>query len=782
MSRLWARRGELLFALLFAIAVVFTIVRLRVDGSMAAFLPPASREVSELAQHVIDSTLSRTMLLSVGSDDPARAETARRVARELGRLLDGDRAVSWVLTGPSPQFERDFTASYFPRRWQFLEHDVRQLEEPALSRQIAERVARLERRLAGPEGPLVRPLAPEDPLGAFLGRLEAVGRARGPAVVEQQFVGTDGHALVLVGLRDSALDGAAQRGLLQRIDHAFAASEAMGLRLERSGVNVFSVDTEQRIRADVSRVSVLSTLGIALVFLLLFRSPFGLVLAALPVVFGFALATAATLLLFGRIHALTFAFGAALLGVAIDYPVHLLNHRRLSPDGKAGARVRAGILLGAVTTVVGIGALATSGFRVMTEVAVFSSVGLAAAAVFTLYLLPRLPCPRRARAPERLDTLLQLGYERLRAQRALLFGIAGALLVGSGLLLLRARWDTSLEGLAPMPPALLAEDARVRQRFGAPSGSLFVLVSGEDDEQALRRNDRVAEVLAQAQTDGLVTTHASLHDWLWSERLQRANFEAARDPAFAGEVRRALEPRFDVALFEPFFAAQRALRFDPLSLDALRRTTLRQVVDRFAVSEPGRTLILSYPEPTDDVAARELARRVEAIEGAHFVEQRRLLDEAYVALKGRVRYALLLGALGMALVVTLRFRSLRSALGTVIPAIGAPCVGLGAAALLGHSLNLFHLFAALVVLSMAMDYGIFASETLRGRGDEPGRDASARATLQSVVIAALTTCLGFGLLAVSSLPVLQAIGVTVAAGIVAALLLVPVALWAHGER
>lgn len=45
----------------------------------------------------------------------------------------------------------------------------------------------------------------------------------------------------------------------------------------------------------------------------------------------------------------------------------------------------------------------------------------------------------------------------------------------------------------------------------------------------------------------------------------------------------------------------------------------------------------------------------------------------------------------------------------------------------------------------------------------------------------ITTCLGFGLLATSSLPVLVAIGVTVAAGVAAALFLVPVSLWAHGR-
>jgi predicted exporter len=321
---------------------------------------------------------------------------------------------------------------------------------------------------------------------------------------------------------------------------------------------------------------------------------------------------------------------------------------------------------------------------------------------------------------------------------------------------------------------LLREDARVRARFGAPSSGVFVLATGSDDEQALVRNDEVARVLTAARGEGLLDAFVTLHDWVWSKELQRRNFELVTSDGFSDTVRRALEPRFDVAAFEPFFEARQTATFDPLTLDALRGSAFARVVDRFVLSEGDRTLILGFPTPRDAAAARIVAERVDAISGVHWVDQRALLDDAYVTLLGRVRMTLVFGALGMALVLGVRFRRPRRVFATAIPALGAPLVGLAAAVLVGHSLNLFHLFAALVVMSMAMDYGIFASETMLGSDL-----ATARTTTLSVVVAALTTCLGFGLLATSSLPVLGAIGVTVAAGVAAALLLVPVSLWAH---
>src|SRR5690606_17351575 len=141
-----------------------------------------------------------------------------------------------------------------------------------------------------------------------------------------------------------------------------------GLVLERSGINLFAVDSETSIRSDITRVAGFSTLGILLLFGVLFRSLRSLVVAAVPLLAGFILAVTACLLVFGEIHGLALAFGASLLGVGIDYPVHFLNHRGLHREGSmVPVGLRKGLSLGAATTVLGIGALAASGFEVMKQ-------------------------------------------------------------------------------------------------------------------------------------------------------------------------------------------------------------------------------------------------------------------------------------------------------------------------------------------------------------------------------------------------------------------------------
>jgi predicted exporter len=76
----------------------------------------------------------------------------------------------------------------------------------------------------------------------------------------------------------------------------------------------------------------------------------------------------------------------------------------------------------------------------------------------------------------------------------------------------------------------------------------------------------------------------------------------------------------------------------------------------------------------------------------------------------------------------------------------------------GVELNLFHLVALILAAGLGLDYGLFFDHA----GDS--REEQLR-TLHAVIVCSLTTLLVFALLALSSIPVLRAIGSTVAIGV-----------------
>ncbi len=127
---------------------------------------------------------------------------------------------------------------------------------------------------------------------------------------------------------------------------------------------------------------------------------------------------------------------------------------------------------------------------------------------------------------------------------------------------------------------------------------------------------------------------------------------------------------------------------------------------------------------------------------------------------GYVSEAVRLSLAGCAAIVVLLAFTLRSParLARVLVTLVLTVTGVIAALhLSGEKLHLLHLVGMLLIVAVGSNYALFFD---RAAGGEP-LDA---ATLMSLGVATLTTAIGFGTLAVSSVPVLHAIGITVGPG------------------
>jgi predicted exporter len=79
---------------------------------------------------------------------------------------------------------------------------------------------------------------------------------------------------------------------------------------------------------------------------------------------------------------------------------------------------------------------------------------------------------------------------------------------------------------------------------------------------------------------------------------------------------------------------------------------------------------------------------------------------------------------------------------------------------MGVELNLFHLVALILAAGLGLDYALFFDHAGEDRADQ-------LRTLHALIVCSLMTLLVFSLLAFSSIPVLRAIGTTVALGVFA---------------
>jgi predicted exporter len=783
-------RGRLGVAAALALGMaLLCALRLQVTTDITHFLPAGKdRGLGQLSRQLADSALTRNLIISIAAPDaPAAKTAAARMTERLARHPE----VAWIQRGPTEALTTAVYSLYAPRLPYFVSDRPEKEIPTALSDAGLARAAQaLKRQLALPTAPMISRLAPSDPLQwftALLKRLE-LAQARTLDVDGDQLLTRDHrHAVIFVGTKHSPFSSSAQGPLLDEIGRAFdeANRQAGGaLTLERAGVAPIAVDAERRIRGDLQRISVISTVGVVLLFLFLFGSLRSVMLALLPIVGGALVAMTIGVLLFGKLHAMTLTIGSSLVGVAMDYPILLLTHRVLAPEESADRvmrRIWVGILLGGVTTAAGFAALAWTSFPGVREMAVTSSAGILAALAVTRWVLPPLLAGRPPRAAvlwrAAARAMAVLGSVRRRRWLPLVSLTAVGLVCVLGLP--RLRWLDSLAALNAADPRLKAETDRVRARISSFEEGRLVIATAPTEEQALRINDEIAARLAGVQRAGAIEGSASLHAFVWSAALQARNRAAvSAAPDLAGRTLAALgREGFRTETFVPFTQAMQALHGDPsssapappLRLADLQGSPLAPLVRPFVV-ELGQDIgILTFLRGVKAPAAVEAA--LADLPGARYFDQAAFLDQTYARFRVQTLQAVGVGLVLILLVLYLRYRDWRRTLGALLPAALAAAATLGVLGLAGVPANLLHVLSLLMVLSMGVDYGVFLVEATEVRTSGP--------TLVSVAASCGTTVLSFGLLALSGTPALRAVGLTVGIGILLSLALVPLALLPH---
>ena len=202
--------------------------------------------------------------------------------------------------------------------------------------------------------------------------------------------------------------------------------------------------------------------------------------------------------------------------------------------------------------------------------------------------------------------------------------------------------------------------------------------------------------------------------------------------------------------------------FDPetasqLTPDVFARSPLGQRLAAMLARRGDHWVGLSTLSGVHDAAAID---RAVAIAGS----DARLLDlkassESLVAeYRTRILHAVLAAAALLLVTITLALRSVRRAWHVLAPMTLATFLVLAVERIAGIPVSLFHLVALILAAGLGLHYALFFER-------DTGDPAEQRRTLHATVVCVISALLVFGMLAWSSIPVLRAIGLTVALGV-----------------
>lgn len=730
---------------------------LRIEADILALLPVDERDAAtESAQAAYAEAVSRRIIVLVGAP---QFEIARRAAIAYAQPLKSGagfvdvRAELDANARATPDFYlpyRHALLSSQHRRW-LAQGDAQALRDEALS------------ALYSPAA-LARPFALAlDPLGLLSAFVTEPGSSFGGTRYSQGVLTTEAQGRHYVVVSAVLSEGAFSLGLLDTAAPALkgarsAAEQAGADDILESGVVFHATAAAARARSEIQTFGGISLVGVLLLLLLTFRSATPLLLSLLTIGLGMVAGLTACRLAFGTVHLITLVFGSSLIGIAIDYALHFFSDRFGDPDHwtPRGALQHAGpgILLGHLSTLLAFVALLAAPFPGLRQLALFSATGLAAACASVLCLYPRLlrPWPLRHQplALRLARALLRTAPLSGRTRTLLLLVIAAIAVPG----LMRLNFVDDIRALQSSPPALLKQEARLRERLGRVPDSRFVLVSGDSVESLLRHEEALRERLAPLLDDGALDGLLAISEALPSQQRQNKNHALLATQVYAddGVLPSVLNtigwPSERIAEAQAAFAKPVPRLRPDTFLDSPVGAPLRLLwLGRHGGSWFSAVPLLGVSQPEILQAALNDAPNWRLVDKPREISDvlkryRRITLSLIVAV-----YLLIAG------LMALRYGA-RGSVSVMLPAVGGSLLAVSTLALFGLPLNLFNVLALLLVLGMGVDYAIFLRE---GRGGAP--------VLMAVILSTLTTLLSFGLLAFSATAFIQTIGITLALGI-----------------
>ena len=288
---------------------------LEVDTDVRGLLGQDDRVTAAL-----DTPEGRALTLAIIDPDPdKRSRLAARIAAELPAHSLVDR----VTTVPgAPQSE---LLDWLWRHRFVLAPPPQDAFTPD---SLAAEMRRARAALVSASGGALADRYLRDPTGSFRRVVTALRAASEAALPVHRAIAQarDGSAaLIFIELTDQPFDVAAQAALDADLKARVGAGGAQALLI---GPRTISAKISNRIAARTTLASAIAS-ALLLVWLVCILRPISaLPVCLLPPALGFGVAALVVQAGFGSVHIIALGFGGALMGLAMDYPLHLLAHRR----------------------------------------------------------------------------------------------------------------------------------------------------------------------------------------------------------------------------------------------------------------------------------------------------------------------------------------------------------------------------------------------------------------------------------------------------------------------
>ncbi len=782
---LFTRRSWVFFLFL-ALLLAFIVIaglRLKLSEDISRVLP-RNEKVDQYLQVVNQSAFADELVIFIGPQDaPVPADELILFASTLADSVRSSMMpglVSKIRDKADDSAAKGLYSELYQNLPIFLEEkDYRKLDSLTTPASIDQSVRSAYKNLVSPAGMVTRDIILNDPLGFTSIALKKTESFK----VDESYRIHDGYIfsgdmkylLMFLSPSQKSTETAMNSILLEKLDRLIKNGEDLSrgsIRAGYFGTLAVSVANAKQLKRDI-----LLTMNLAIVLLILFIGFYFGRFRVIPAIvlttlMSAGISVAVLSLLSHEISAISLGFGAVLLGIAIAYTIHYLNHlRELKEPRKVLKEIALPIVMSSIISSGDFFTLMLVRSEAVRDLGLFAGFSILAAGLLTLVFLPYLTKKIKWEKPR--ENLVNRSVMRLASypieKHSWLTILILLLTIVFFFTSKKVTFEGDLTGMSSMPENLKQAESTLEQISQYTLRSVFVVTKGDNADEALKNTRVFLQKAERLKDQGLVKKYTAVTSLAlpaeeqqirisrWNEYWTVEKLAMVKESLGSS----ASQAGFKTSGFDGFsrWLDKEFIPVKPTDLPVLNTLMLDPYLSQSEGMATVTTILKVRQEDKPEV--------YKALEGdvTSFIFDKQFLTSTFMDILNEDFNKLVLISLLIVFVVLLvSYGRIELALITFIPMFISWIWTLGIMGLFGMKLNIFNIIITSFVFGLGIDYAIFSIQGMlqqykSGHGD-------INSFRSSVLMDALTTLTGLGVLIFATHPALKAMAYAAIIGIV----------------
>lgn len=654
------------------------------------------------------------------------------------------------------------------------ENDYKEIERKLQKDSIAKQVESNYVSLVSPTSLVTKEFIKKDPLGiTFLGikKLNALNISKDFKLEDNYIVTKDGKNLLLfIDPKNKSNDTKNNETFVNQLNEIKDnLNKQFKGKTEVSyfGSPVIAVANAQQIKKDIQNTVMISMTVLLILLIYYFRNFFTPIIVFLPTVFSVLLALLILYFIKDKISAISLSVGAILIGITIDYALHILTHYKHNNNiEELYKEITQPIILSSATTAVSFLCLVFVRSEALKDLGLFAAITVILSSITALIIVPQLYKPKAKEKEVNANFIDKIGSYPYEKNKPLII-VCSIIIVACLFGFRHVGFNEDIGDLNYIPKDLKISEAKLEKLSDITSKSIYTISYGDYEEQALTRNSQLSQFLEKEKKDGKILSYNSLGNVVLSEKDQQKKIELwqkfwndnKKNQTISELIKNGNQFGFNSSAFDQFNENLNK-NYSTLTLKDYEKVKALQISEFLSQENGFYTVsnVVKVDEKKRDAFIKDVEKKHEAL-----AIDRQQMNENFLGLLKRdfntlINYSLL----AIVLTIIVFFRNFELTILTMFPIVLTGIVTAGILYFLGLELNIFSTVVCTLVFGVGDDFSIFLTQAMQKEHTNGKNELPTYRT--SIILAVFTTILSIGSLIFAKHPALHSLALVALIG------------------